>query len=211
MALGSLFLVCAPSGAGKTSLLKEAILRAQSPPAASSLLVSVSHTTRTQRPGEIDGVNYHFVTRDQFEAMIEANDFLEHAEVFGNLYGTSKSWVLDQLSKGIDIILEIDWQGADQIQNLMPTAQRICVLPPSREALQVRLENRGQDNAEVIAHRMAAATDEMSHFQDSDFIIINDNFEVAVGDLLAIFRSTELRREVQESRHSVLLRSLLDS
>lgn len=208
---GSLYLISAPSGAGKTSLVKALVGKAeQGGYPGAGLRVSVSHTTRPQRPGEVDGQNYHFTDVPTFKGMIAAGAFLEHAEVFGNFYGTSRAWVEEQLAAGVDVILEIDWQGADQIRALMPDAVRIFILPPSREALEQRLVNRGTDNAEVIAARMAKAAHEMSHYADADFLVINDDFDQAVADLLAIFRSSLLRRNVQEARHGDLIRSLLD-
>ena len=164
---GTLYIVSAPSGAGKTSLVKALT------DADSNVLVSVSHTTRDMRPGEEDGVNYNFVSVDDFKALIAQDAFLEHAEVFGNFYGTSRLWLEEQLSQGIDIILEIDWQGARQVRDLMPEAVGIFILPPSRAALQQRLDNRGQDSAEIIAGRMAEAVSEMSHFDEYDYVIVD--------------------------------------
>ncbi len=200
---GTLYTVSAPSGAGKTSLV-EALL-AQ----ASDLTVSVSHTTRAMRPGEADGVNYHFVSREQFQTMLEAGDFLEHAQVFDNCYGTSGAWVESQLAAGTDVILEIDWQGAQQVRRLLPDTVAVFILPPSREALRQRLTGRGQDDASVIERRMRAAVDEMSHYGEGDFVVINDVFEQALADLVAIVRSQRLRLAQQQARHGELLGALL--
>lgn len=200
---GTLYIVSAPSGAGKTSLVKALIdIMAQ-------VRVSVSHTTRTIRPGEVDGVNYHFTKRDAFISMLEQGDFLEHAEVFGNLYGTSHTWVKETLAKGYDLILEIDWQGAQQVRKLMPEAQSIFILPPTHKDLRQRLHNRGQDADDVIETRMQQAITEMSHYVEYDYIVINDDFATALQDLLAIFRSNQLLLATQQKRHTQLLRDLL--
>ena len=200
---GTLYIVSAPSGAGKTSLVKALIEQ------VSDVRVSVSHTTRAMRPGEVDGVNYHFVERGEFERMIERAAFLAHAEVFGNLYGTSEEWVRDTLADGFDLILEIDWQGAQQIRRLIPEARSIFILPPSREALRHRLNNRGQDSEEVIEHRMTQAVEEMSHYGEYDYLIINDDFRLALEDFKAIFRNRHLTVAHQQLRHAHLLASLL--
>lgn len=209
MPQGSLYLISAPSGAGKTSLVKALVAASEQGSGAHALRVSVSHTTRAQRPGEVDGVNYHFTSVEAFRHMIGEGAFLEYAEVFGNFYGTSRAWVDQQLAAGVDVILEIDWQGADQIKNLLPDSVRICILPPSRAALEQRLVGRGTDKPEVIAQRMAKAVDEMSHYAKADYLVINDDFSQALADLQAIFRSTLLRREVQQERHGDLIHSLL--
>ncbi len=210
MPQGNLYLISAPSGAGKTSLVK-AMLNAASQGNSDTggLCVSVSHTTRPMRPAEVDGINYHFVDVATFKAMQAQGDFLEHAEVFGNFYGTSKHWVNERLIQGWDVILEIDWQGAAQIQSLLPQAISIFILPPSRRALLERLTNRGQDNAVVIAERMAKAVHEMSHYHQADFLVINDRFEQALDDLQSILRSSGLRIKVQMQRNQVLLAELL--
>lgn len=197
---GNLFTVSAPSGAGKTSLVKALVESSQ------RVRVSVSHTTRSKRPGEVDGVNYHFVDHAEFAAMVAAQAFLEHAEVFGNCYGTSTQWVEAALSKGDDVILEIDWQGAEQIARLMPLAISIFILPPSQSALRERLTSRGQDDASVIERRMAEAVSEMSHYGLADFLVINDDFDAALADLKAILRSQQLTQSAQRS----LLQPLLD-
>jgi guanylate kinase len=209
MPQGSLYLISAPSGAGKTSLVKALVAASEQGSGTHALRVSVSHTTRAQRPGEVDGVNYHFTSVEAFRHMIGEGAFLEYAEVFGNFYGTSRAWVDQQLAAGVDVILEIDWQGADQIKSLLPDSVRICILPPSRAALEQRLVGRGTDKPEVIAQRMAKAVDEMSHYAKADYLVINDDFGQALADLQAIFRSTLLRREVQQERHGDLIHALL--
>lgn len=200
---GTLYIVSAPSGAGKTSLVKALI------DTMAQVRVSVSHTTRAMRPGEVDGVNYHFTSRDEFVEMLKQGDFLEHAEVFGNLYGTSHPWVKQTLAKGYDLILEIDWQGAQQVRKLMPDAKSIFILPPTHKDLRQRLHNRGQDAEDVIDLRMQQAIAEMSHYVEYDYIVINDQFATALDDLKAIFRANQLRLESQQKRHTQLLCDLL--
>lgn len=200
---GTLYIVSAPSGAGKTSLVKALI------DAEPNIRVSVSHTTRGMRPGEVDSVNYNFVSREEFVHMLEHGDFLEHAEVFGNLYGTSQRWVQQTLADGHDLILEIDWQGAQQVRHLMPQAKSIFILPPSQEALRQRLDNRGQDSGEIIDRRMREAVSEMSHYVEYDYLVINDDFATALDDLKAIFRANQLRHGAQQVRHGALLARLL--
>lgn len=200
---GTLYIVSAPSGAGKTSLVK-ALIDAQS-----QVRVSVSHTTRAMRPGEVDGVNYHFVSREEFVERLERDEFLEHAEVFGNLYGTSQRWLEETLAEGFDLILEIDWQGAQQVRRLMPQARSIFILPPTQEALRQRLNNRGQDSDEIIERRMREAVSEMSHYVEYDYVVINDDFAHALIDLQAIFRANQLRQSAQQERHARLLSDLL--
>jgi guanylate kinase len=200
---GTLYIVSAPSGAGKTSLVK-ALVDAQP-----QVRVSVSHTTRAMRPGEVDGVNYHFVSREDFLARLERNEFLEHAEVFGNLYGTSQRWLEDTLAEGFDLILEIDWQGAQQVRRLMPKAKSIFILPPTQEALRQRLNNRGQDSDEIIEKRMREAVSEMSHYVEYDYLVINDDFAHALIDLQSIFRANQLIQTTQQQRHARLLGELL--
>ncbi|MFZ2289352.1 MAG: guanylate kinase [Halopseudomonas yangmingensis] len=200
---GTLYIVSAPSGAGKTSLVKALIEQVD------EVRVSVSHTTRPMRPGEVDGVNYHFVDHAQFRQMIDQQAFLEHAEVFGNYYGTARSSVEQSLAKGHDTILEIDWQGAQQVRRVLPQARSIFILPPSREALRERLNNRGQDSNGVIEQRMAQATDEMSHYHEYDFVVINDEFSIALQDLKAIVRSGHLASQRQQAQLQQLLDALL--
>ena len=202
---GTLYTVSAPSGAGKTSLVNA--LLARSP----ALQVSVSHTTRAQRPGEQDGVNYHFVDEATFLGMLEEAEFLEHARVFGNLYGTSQGWVETQLAAGTDVILEIDWQGAAQVKRLLPDTCGIFILPPSREALEQRLTGRGQDDPAVIASRLAEAVEEMSHYVQSDYLVVNNDFEVALAELEAIVLSHSLQTPRQQQALSALLQGLLQA
>ena len=177
MTKGTLFIISAPSGAGKTSLVGEILKR------VANIKASVSHTTRASRPGEQDGVNYFFVSKNQFQEMIKNADFLEHAEVFGNYYGTSERWVRDSLADGTDVILEIDWQGAEQTRQQFPSSKSIFILPPSIQALEVRLNNRGQDDSIVINQRVAAAKDEMSHYAEADYVMVNDDFKLAIDHL----------------------------
>lgn len=198
-----MFIISAPSGAGKTSLVA-AMLKSDP-----QLQVSVSHTTRASRPGEQDGVNYHFVDRARFEGMIAEGGFLEHAEVFGNYYGTSQQWVDDTLASGRDVILEIDWQGAAQVRHLRPDALSIFILPPSREALQSRLTGRGQDAPEVIARRLQEASEECSHCHEFDYIVVNDVFDQALADLLSVVRVSRLRQARQQSAQAELIASLI--
>lgn len=200
---GTLYTVSAPSGAGKTSLVKALIEN------TCDIQVSVSHTTRAMRPGEQNGVNYNFVSQDEFAAMLEQAAFLEHAQVFDNYYGTSSQWVEDTLMSGQDVILEIDWQGAAQIRKLLPQTRGIFILPPSQSALRERLNNRGQDPKDVIERRMRDAKNEMTHYIESDFLIINDDFNVALSDFQAIIKAERLTQNKQQKRHQVLLSSLL--
>jgi guanylate kinase len=200
---GSLFVVAAASGTGKTSLVKALV---ESMP---GLGVSISHTTRPMRPGELEGVNYHFTAREEFVRMIGEGDFLEHAEVFSNLYGTSKQWVLDQLQQDRDVILEIDWQGAAQIRRLLPESVGIFILPPSLETLQSRLTGRGQDSAEVIAHRLREAQGDIAHYAEFDYLVVNDDFDAALADLQAIVRASRLSYRSQSVRQEALLLRLL--
>lgn len=202
---GTLFVISAPSGAGKTSLVSE-MLRQDS-----RLGVSVSHTTRPMREGEQDGVNYHFVRRDEFEAMIGRGDFLEHADVFGNYYGTSQVWVRETLAKGQDVILEIDWQGAEQVRRLLPECLSIFIVPPSAEVLRQRLVGRGTDAPDVVERRLSEAEEECRHAVEFDYLVVNDDFDDALADLLAIVRSRRLTMTVQQARHSRLLAGLAGS
>jgi len=200
---GTLYTVSAPSGAGKTSLVKALIERSE------ALRVSVSHTTRPIRPGEHDGVNYHFTDEDNFLGMLKREEFLEHARVFGNLYGTSRIWVEQELAAGTDVILEIDWQGAQQVKRLLPDTIAIFIMPPSRETLEQRLNARGQDDAGVIAARMAEAVEEMSHYVDSDYLVINEDFDQALQELQAIISSLRLRTPRQKQVLGALLADLV--
>jgi guanylate kinase len=200
---GTLFTISAPSGAGKTSLVK-ALVEAEP-----SLQVSVSHTTRPRRPGEEDGVNYHFCSREQFQGMLEAREFLEHAEVFGNLYGTSQVFVEQQLAADGDVILEIDWQGARQVKRLRPDTCAIFILPPSVEALRDRLSGRGQDDDTTIERRLATAVSDMTHYVEADYVVINDAFAEALEDLRSIVHSQRLRTPRQAARQEERLAGLL--
>lgn len=200
---GTLYILSAPSGAGKTSLVK-ALLKQDS-----QVVVSVSHTTRAMRPGEQDGVDYNFVSMDAFNELIEQGQFLEYAEVFGNKYGTSQQWVREQLVAGRDVILEIDWQGAEQVRRLMPEAVTAFILPPSRAALRERLNARAQDSEEVIDGRMAEAISEMSHYPEYDYLLINDDFEVALDELASLFKARRLRQSAQQEKQAALLTDLL--
>ncbi|WP_334108060.1 guanylate kinase [Methylobacillus sp.] len=200
---GNLFIITAPSGAGKTSLVR-ALLDGDD-----QIKLSVSHTTRQPRPGEEDGVHYHFVAEPKFVELLGHGDFLESAQVHGAYYGTSQSTVNAVLARGLDLILEIDWQGAQQVRKQYPEAISIFILPPSMETLEQRLKNRAQDSAEVIARRLAAARDEMRHVAEFDYVTINDRFEHALEDLRAIVRSQRLRREKQMVRHQEVVQKLL--
>jgi len=200
---GSLYTISAPSGAGKTSLVRELVA------STDHLQVSVSHTTRGIRPGELDGTNYHFVNQKHFQQMVDQQGFLECAEVFGNHYGTSKQWLNETLDSGIDVILEIDWQGAQQVATAMPETISIFILPPSLPALRERLTSRGQDDEAIINQRMAEATNEMSHYTEAEYLVINDVFADALQDLQRILLSSRLRTKPQQQRHGSLLKALL--
>ena len=199
---GNLFIVTAPSGAGKTSLVR-ALLAADA-----NVQLSISYTTRAMRPGEADGRDYHFVSREQFQEMLGRGEFLESAEVYGNYYGTSQTWINQVMESGKDILLEIDWQGAAQVRRLFPAAIGVFILPPSLPALQQRLQGRGQDSAETIARRMEAAREDISHVGEFDYAIINDEFDLAVDDLRAVFRAERLKIDRQLARHRDLISML---
>ena len=200
---GTLYTVSAPSGAGKTSLVNALVER------CGGLQVSVSHTTRPMRPAEQEGVNYHFVSENVFVDMLDRAEFLEHAQVFGNLYGTSSVWLEEQLERGFDVILEIDWQGARQVKLLLPETQSIFILPPSRQALQQRLSLRGQDDPGIIESRMNAAVAEMSHYVESDFLVVNKDFDQALDELQSIVASQRLRTARQQEILPSMLQNLL--
>jgi guanylate kinase len=202
MTRGNLFIVCAPSGAGKTSLVNALLEREP------DIELSVSYTTRAPRNGETDGVDYHFVTRDAFLEMAGRGEFLESAEVHGNLYGTSQAWIDARTREGRDIVLEIDWQGAQQVRRLVPASIGVFVLPPSLEALRRRLTARGQDSSEVIQQRLANARDEIAHVEEFDYVIINQTFDVAVVDLVSIVRATRLKVTAQLTRHRDLINAM---
>jgi len=191
---GALFIVSSPSGGGKTSLVK-ALLEAEP-----ELRLSVSHTTRAPRPGEMNGREYHFVTPRDFQRMVDAGEFLESAVVHGNHYGTSQKWLERELADGRDVLLEIDWQGAQQVRRLIRHAVSIFILPPSREVLAARLRGRGKDSPEVVERRLAAARDEITHVSEYDYVIINDDFTRAALDLRSIFRAERLKLARQLAR-----------
>ena len=195
---GVLYVVSAPSGAGKTSLVK-ALLKADP-----AIRLSVSYTTRAPRPGETDGRDYHFVDRERFQHMLAEGEFLEYAEVYGNFYGTSKGRIAQDLNTGHDVLLEIDWQGAAQVKGHFPQARSVYILPPSFNALRTRLKGRGQDSDEVIERRLAAAADDVSHADAFDYIIINDDFDHALADLIAVTRSIRLEGARQLKHHAAL-------
>jgi len=199
---GNLFIVAAASGTGKTSLLS-ALLQNDN-----HIRLSISYTTRKPRPGEVDGVHYHFVDEAEFLRMLGEGDFLESAEVHGARYGTSQSRVEEALKAGDDLILEIDWQGAEQVRKQFPSAVGIFILPPSIDTLAHRLAYRGQDSMEVITRRLAAAREEISHVAEFDYVIINDNFQTALEDLRAVIRSQHLKRDQQLLKHQGLLNSM---
>jgi guanylate kinase len=200
---GTLFTVSAPSGAGKTSLVKALVERCP------DLCVSISHTTREVRPGERDGVSYHFVTETAFQDMLSRGDFLEHAQVFDYFYGTSQPWVEEQLQAGRDVILEIDWQGATQIKRQQPDSVAVFILPPSREALLQRLTLRGRDQEDVIQQRMNQAVEEISHYPEADYIVVNDDFDIALSELEHLIQAQRLRVGAQVIRQRDLLTDLL--
>ena len=200
---GQLYVISAPSGAGKTSLVK-ALLES-----TSNLQVSVSHTTRAIRPSETDGVNYHFVDESEFTSIRDAHGFFEWAQVFGNFYGTSRHAIQERLAEGIDIVLEIDWQGARQVKMLVDDAVSIFILPPSTAALRKRLTDRGQDDDEIIEGRMQAARDELAHYDEADFIVLNDDFEIALQDLQSIIRAQRLSQQVQSRELTSVIADLL--
>ena len=202
--IGTLYIISAPSGAGKTSLVK-ALLEC-----VGGITVSVSHTTRAPRPGERDGVDYHFIDKGRFEALVAAGEFLEHAQVFDNYYGTRRATLVEQLEVGEDVILEIDWQGARQVFEAFPQAVKVFVLPPSREALYRRLQGRGQDSEAVIRRRMADAVSEMRHYDEYHYLVFNDEFDTALAELAALFRAQRLRREPQSRRYATELKGLLE-
>ena len=200
---GSLFVIAAPSGAGKTTLTRLAL--AQNP----RLALSVSTTTRTPRPGERDGVHYHFVSVDTFKNMLAAGEFLESAEVHGNFYGTTRRGIEALLSEDRDVILEIDWQGAQQIRKIYPESVGVFIVPPSFDVLETRLQGRGQDSAEIIARRVANAREELQHLDEFPYVIINENLDEALAELLAVFTAARVRLENQTHRAQSLMASYL--
>ncbi len=202
MSKGKLFIVTAPSGAGKTTLVNKLIKQDE------KLRVSISHTTRPSRLGEQDGTDYYFIEKPEFMGMLSDGDFLESAEVYGYYYGTSQLWVNQQLDQGLDVILEIDWQGAEQIRNLYPDACSIFILPPSIETLSARLQNRAQDDNDTIESRMQQAKSVIEHVAEADYVVVNDEFDVALAELLAIVRTQRLTVSTQQENLSQLLSSL---
>lgn len=200
---GTLYIVAAPSGAGKSSLVQTLIKTTP------NLAASISYTTRPMRHGEQDGVHYHFIADVAFSARLAQDDFLEHAVVFGHRYGTSRSFVEERLRQGLDVILTIDWQGARSIRKARPDCVSIFILPPSRKALRERLAARGQDSPDTIEQRMAAARDEIAHYPEFDYLVLNDDFESALADLQAIIRARRLSRAAQAEKMRTLLQELL--
>ncbi|MCK4587435.1 MAG: guanylate kinase [Gammaproteobacteria bacterium] len=200
---GTLFIISAPSGAGKTSLIKSLL------ESTDGISVSISHTTRAKRPGEENGVDYHFVDVPTFTEMVEHNAFLEHAQVFDHHYGTSETAVLDQLASGQDVILEIDWQGAEQVRIRISGTVSIFILPPSRDALRERLTDRGQDDDTIINRRMHDAATEMSHYHEFDYVVVNDVFDTALKDLKTIVASQQFHIDRQKQSIQLLINELL--
>ena len=200
---GLLFVVSAASGTGKTSLVKALLDR------VTNLHVSVSHTTRGQRPGELDGVHYHFTEKDSFLALVEQGGFIEYAEVFGNYYGTAQATVKEQLAKGHDVLLEIDWQGAQQVRKLFPDSKQIFILPPSQFDLRQRLSNRGTDSVEVIERRLGCAVEDMQQYVNFDYVIINDDFNKALHDIESVIIANRLVITQQASRHQKMISELI--
>ena len=200
---GLLFVVSAASGTGKTSLVKALLER------VNNLHVSVSHTTRGQRPGELDGVHYHFTQKEDFLKLVNEGGFIEYAEVFGNYYGTAQQTVKAQLAKGHDVLLEIDWQGAEQVRRLFPESKQIFILPPSQFDLRQRLSNRGTDSVEVIEHRLSCAVEDMQQYVNFDYVIINDDFNKALHDLESVIIANRLVLSQQSARHEKLISELI--
>ncbi len=205
MSTGTLYIISAPSGAGKTSLITTLL------DTIDAAEMAVSHTTRQSREGEVDGKHYNFISADEFLNDVHEDKFLEHANVFGNHYGTSKKAVNTLLDKGVDVILEIDWQGAQQVRELMPEAQSIFILPPSRKELEKRLRGRGTDSDEVIAKRLAQSCDDMRHYDKFDYIVINDDFQASVQQLASIFHANRAMLEKQKIKNKELLDELTAS
>ncbi|MFZ5661115.1 MAG: guanylate kinase [Pseudomonadota bacterium] len=200
---GTLYIVAAPSGAGKSSIVNAVLARDP------NIALSISFTSRAPRPGERHAEHYHFVSEDEFQRMIDAGEFFEYARVHGDWKGTARQSVEPQLASGRDVLLEIDWQGARQVRAKVPDAVSVFILPPSRQALEARMRNRGQDSEDVIQRRLAAAREEMSHYTEFDYVIVNERFETAVDEMCAIFVASRLRREVQVARHARLIAALL--
>lgn len=205
MSLGNLYIISAPSGAGKSSLINA--LLANLP--RSQVQLSISHTTRNPRPGEEHGVHYYFTQHEEFKRLIEQGHFLEWAEIFGNYYGTSLPMIERSLEQGIDVFLDIDWQGARQIRAKVPNVKTIFILPPSKAELEKRLIGRGQDSADTIAKRMSEAVSEMSHYNEFDYVIVNDDFQTALSELKSILTAERLKQAMQAERHQGLISQLL--
>jgi len=201
--VGNLFVIAAPSGGGKTSLTRALLERER------GIKLSVSYTTRAPRPGEREGVDYHYVSADRFMALKAAGEFLEHAHVHGNWYATSATWLKAEVDAGRDVLLEIDWQGAAQVRDLMPGSVQVFILPPSLESLRQRLVKRGQDDAATIVRRLEAAREEIRHCKEFDYVIINQDFAAAVDDLCAVVRSARLRGAQQRARYQALIEQLV--
>ena len=204
MMRGTLFIVAAPSGAGKSSVVNACLARDP------HICLSISFTSRAPRPGERHAEHYHFIDADQFQRMVAAGDFFEHALVHGDWKGTARQSVEPQLAAGKDVLLEIDWQGARQVREQVPEAVSLFILPPSTAALEQRMRNRGQDSEETIARRLAAAREEISHHDEFDYLVVNEHFQTAVGEMCAIFAASRLRRDAQAQRHAGLIRALLE-
>lgn len=202
---GTLYIVAAPSGAGKSSIVNATLARDP------QIALSISFTSRAPRPGERHAEHYHFVSAEEFQRMIAAGDFFEHALVHGDWKGSARQSVEPQLAAGHDVLLEIDWQGARQVREKVPDAVTVFILPPSRQALEERMRKRGQDSEETIARRLAAAREEMSHYDEYDYVIVNEDFDTAVGEMCAIFVASRLRRAQQQERHAGLIAGLLDA
>jgi guanylate kinase len=200
---GTLFIVAAPSGAGKSSIVNACLARDP------AIRLSVSFTSRAPRPGERHAEHYHFVCADDFQSMVAAGDFFEHARVHGDWKGTARQSVEPQLAAGHDVLLEIDWQGARQVRRQVPDAVSVFILPPSREALEQRMRARGQDSEAVIAQRLAAAHEELSHYGEFDYLIVNEHFDRAVDEMCSVFTACRLRRDRQIARHAELIATLL--
>lgn len=200
---GTLYIVAAPSGAGKSSLVNAVLSR------ETGIALSISFTSRKARPGERHAQHYHFISKEDFEAMIAKGDFFEHALVHGDYKGTAKQSVEPQLAAGKDVLLEIDWQGARQVREKLPDVISIFILPPSKEALETRMRNRGQDSEQVITQRLANAREEMSHYKEFDYVIVNEHFDAAVSELRAIFQAQRLKQDAQQQRYEGLIKTLL--
>ena len=200
---GTLYIVAAPSGAGKSSIVNAVLARDP------NISLSISFTSRQPRPGERHAEHYHFISAGEFEAMVEAGDFFEHARVHGDWKGTARQSVDPQLAAGRDVLLEIDWQGARQVRARIPGVVSVFILPPSRAALDERMRKRGQDSEAVIAQRLAAAREEMSHYGEFDYVIVNEHFDTAVAEMCSIFGASRLRKDAQVARHARLISSLL--